>query len=59
MLGLSRIKFTSFSVIAGLLSSILLMIIIVVFTPIAWPWYTLIGLTLMVLVSTLIKWIEQ
>ena len=59
VLGLSRIKFTSFSVIAGLLSSILLMIIIVVFTPIAWPWYSLIGLSLMVLVSTLIKWIEQ
>ena len=59
VLGLTKIKFTSFSVITGFISSISFMILIVVFTSIAWPWYTLIGLIFMILVSILIRLIEQ
>tara|TARA_B100000029_G_scaffold216483_1_gene214300 strand:+ start:30384 stop:31781 length:1398 start_codon:yes stop_codon:yes gene_type:complete len=59
VLGLLNIEFSSLSVILGFISSIIIMILIIVFTPIAWPWYTLIGLTLMIMVSTIVRLLKK
>ena len=51
LLGRISTRFSASAVMTGFFSSIAMMVAIVRLTAVAWPWYTLIGLTVMVTVS--------
>ncbi|MEE2877095.1 MAG: sodium:solute symporter [Candidatus Neomarinimicrobiota bacterium] len=59
LLGRMTTLFSASAVMAGFFSSIVIMIAIVRLTPVAWPWYTCIGLTVMVTVSYGVRFFQK
>lgn len=59
LLGRVKTSFSARSVIVGFVTSLIIMVAVVQFTTVAWPWYTFIGLTAMVIVSLAVRVFEK
>ncbi|MDP7716093.1 MAG: sodium:solute symporter, partial [Candidatus Marinimicrobia bacterium] len=59
LLGRMKAEFPASSVIAGFVASIAAMVVVVRFTAVAWPWYTIIGLSVMVATSVVMGIIQK
>jgi hypothetical protein len=59
LLGRVKAEFPASSVITGFVASIAVMVFVVSFTAVAWPWYTLIGLSVMVSTSVTMHLIQK
>ena len=59
LLGRMKAEFPASSVIAGFVASIAAMVVVVRFTAVAWPWYIIIGLSVMVATSVVLRIIQK
>ena len=59
LLGRMKAEFPASSVIAGFVASIAAMVVVVRFTAVAWPWYIIIGLSIMVATSVVLRIIQK
>ena len=59
LLGRMKAEFPASSVTAGFVASIAAMVVVVRFTAVAWPWYTIIGLSVMVATSVIMRIIQK
>lgn len=57
ILGSLKKRFSPESVVSGFVISLLVMSFVIKFTIIAWPWYTLIGVTAMLIDSFFVQWV--
>ena len=59
LLGRIDTQMSASAVMIGFFSSIVVMAAVVRLTTVAWPWYTLVGLTIMVVVSCGVRWFQK
>ncbi|MBH32007.1 MAG: sodium:solute symporter [Candidatus Marinimicrobia bacterium] len=59
IIGRIQTEFSASAVLTGFLSSIVVMAAVVRLTTLAWPWYTLVGLIIMVVVSYGVRWFQK
>lgn len=56
ILGRVRRDFKRASVVSGFVASLVVMTLVITLTQVAWPWFTVIGMVTMVLISHLVQW---